>query len=45
MTREPTDAMLDDLLYRREVIEEERQNWEDEMADQADDFNDDCGSE
>jgi len=33
--------MLDDPLYRRDVIAEEQATWEDEMADEADSFSDD----
>lgn len=47
MRNEPTDAMLDDPLYRHDIIDEERRTWLDETddddarADEADDFNDD----
>jgi len=37
------DSHLDDALYRRDLIDEERRTWEDEMADDDDNCNADDG--
>lgn len=53
MSVDKNDAILDDLLHRRDVAEEERQTWLDEVdqdddvdpvdaeADEYEDFNED----
>ena len=37
---EPTDAMLDDPLYRRDVMEEEARTWREESTSDDDEIDD-----